>query len=146
MVTSSKVMRHLSLAEEMRQLWASQTPTGVTPPAVGYPMAAGALSMIGINEVIVYGAEYSTRTAAAGTTTRTLTRFLNDRRILLLPAEPLGYMWTAPAEPNDWNTGKFAWTERRQDPWVIEVGAGLYAFPDMQNNANKILEATVLAA
>tara|TARA_Y100000310_G_scaffold291990_1_gene320366 strand:- start:2856 stop:3917 length:1062 start_codon:yes stop_codon:yes gene_type:complete len=144
MVCSNKVLRELAKDSEIRELWGAQTPTGVTPSAIGPRQVAGALSMIGISEVIAYNAKYTTRTeATGGGVTRTVTRFLADNKILLLPDEPLGYMWTAPAEANDWNTGKFAWTKDHVDPWVVEVGAGLYAFPDMQNNMHHVLEATV---
>jgi hypothetical protein len=106
-------------------------------------MVAGALSIIGIEEVIRYNAKFTTRTAAQGSATRTVTRFLNQNRILLLPPTALGVMKTAPAAANDFRTGKFAWTKRQEDPWAVEVGSGIYAFPFLENNQHKVLEAIV---
>ena len=146
MICSPKTLRTLGQITGIRQLWGSLRSTGVTPAGLAATQVAGALSLIGIDEVIVYKARYTTRTeAGSGVVTRTRTRFLPENRILLVPSTPLGFMMTAPAAANNFSTGKFAWTKRQEDPWVVEVGAGIYAFPFMNNNQHKVLEATVLA-
>lgn len=106
---------------------------------------AAALGIINISEVIRYTAKYTTRTESAGSVTRTKTRFIPDTDIYLLPADrPLGRFASAPAKPNDNQSGKFGWSKEMVDPWVVEVGAGEYTWPDFPGTLqNSVLQARV---
>jgi len=142
LVTSQKVLG--------RELWniSSQNPAFVEPDSLNplQPrMIAGALGIVGIDEVIRYNSKYTTRTESAGSVTRAKTRFLNENDIYLLPiGMPLGRMATAPAKPNNYQTGKFGWSKEMTDPWVVETGAGYYGWIDWpQPKWNWVLQARV---
>lgn len=151
MLTSQRVMGVMARDQGIRQLWSNFAfNPAVAEPASLDPLArqqiAGALGILGIEEVIKYGAKYTTRTESAGSVTRTLNRFIDDRDVYLLPiGKQLGRMATAPALPNNYQTGKFGWSQQMIDPWVTEVGAGLYAWIDFPApNINWALQARVI--
>jgi hypothetical protein len=77
--------------------------------------------------------------------TRTRNRFLDQRDILIVPSGmALGRMATAPAKPNNYQSGKFGWSKDQVDPWVVEVGAGIYAWVDFPTTSwNKVLQARI---
>lgn len=141
MLTSRKVLGNMARATDIRELWqisernpASPTIDSLNP--IQSRQIAGALGIVGIDEVIRYDAEYTTRTYASGSGTRTRNRMINQNYIFLLPiGKPLGRFATAPAMPNNFQTGKFAWSKRMEDPWVVEVGAGLYGWPDFPSSS-----------
>lgn len=149
-VTTPKVLGLMARDSGVQRLWQNATnqPAPQDPGSLN-PMSAmmvqGALSLLGINTMIKYTAKYTTRVEAAGSVTRTKVRFINDNDFFLLPAnQRLGRMATAPAAPNDYQSGKFGWSEERQDPWVVEVGAGEYVWIDFPpTRHNHLLQARV---
>lgn len=63
-------------------------------------------------------------------------KFLSDYQMVMLPnptsqgdGEVLGNMCSGPDMHNDFNTGIYVWTEEKNDPKSVEVGAGEHAFP-----------------
>lgn len=118
--------------------------TGFNAPAAS--TLSPALSILGIDGVMSYNTRYSTRSGGAFAQTRNRVRFTDNRDIWLLPnGMPLGRMATAPAGPNNYQTGKFGWSEERQDPFVVEVGAGMYTWIDFPGTQwNKLAQARVL--
>lgn len=152
MLTSRSVLGKMARAADVRELWsvAARNPAFAAPDSlnpVQSRMIAEAIGIVGIDEVITYNAQYTTRTPAAGTGTRTKVNMMNANYIWLLPiGVQLGRMATAPAKPNNYNTGKFAWSKEREDPWVVEVGAGIYAWPDFPSTSrNWVLCAHVIS-
>jgi len=151
MVTTPKVIGLMARDSGIQRLWqntsripAPQDP-GSLDPVMGTQLP-GALSLLNINGLIKYTAKYSTLSQTAlGAASRTKTRFINDNDVFLLPTnEPLGRFASAPAQPNEWQPGKFGWTKEQVDPWVIEVGAGEYTWIDFPPpNHNKVLQARV---
>lgn len=88
---------------------------------------------------IEYDAVYRTR--AVGATTPTVTRFIPDDTIVFLPEESditefddtglgLGRVLTSPHPAGNWTPGFYAWEkEFGQDPWGMDAGTGIKAFP-----------------
>lgn len=163
LVASRRVLGHMARNSQVTGLWATALstaanatgPTSINPanPGAGSTSASAnaqqvqrAMELIGITNVISYNTRYTTTTGSAFGVTRTRTRFTDDRDIFLLPTGmPLGRMATAPAEANNWQTGKFGWRKQMEDPWVTEVGAGMYTWIDWPaTNWNKVLQARVL--
>jgi len=151
MVTTPKVLGLLSRSEQVRQMWsvfrsnpAAAEPDSLNP--VTPVQVSGAMQQLGIMEVIKYTAKYTSLTYAVNkTATRTKTRFINDNDIFLLPAnQQLGRFASAPAMANNWMSGKFGWNKQETDPWVLEVGAGEYAWIDFPPPMhNSVLQARV---
>jgi hypothetical protein len=152
LVTTPKVLGVMARDSGVREMWASAVanPASTAPGSldpIGQTMVAAALSLLGITEIIRYKAKYSTRVEAAGTATRTKVRFINDNDLFLLPAnQALGRMASAPAKPNNHQSGKFGWSEETIDPWVVSTGAGEYTWIDWPaTNHNKMLQARVVS-
>jgi len=151
MVTTPKVLGLMARSQQVREMWsvANLNPAPAEPDSLNpvTPMQVSAAMMqIGITEVIKYTAKYTDITYSVDkTATRTKTRFINDNDIFLLPANmELGRYASAPAMANNWQTGKFGWSEEKMDPWVLEVGAGEYAWIDFPAPMhNSVLQARV---
>lgn len=151
LLTSRKVLGNMAKSQDIRELWSVTTrnPAFAEPDRLNpiqTEQIAGALGIIGIDQVIRYDAEYTTRAESAGSGTRTRVKMLNANYIWLLPiGKNLGRFATAPAMPNNFQTGKFAWSKRREDPWVVETGAGIYGWPDFPSPMhNWVLTADVV--
>lgn len=155
LVASQRVLGVMARDTSVREAWAaaSMNPAASTadslPPSgpLNIQFLNGAVSFVGIQGVIKYNAKYTTRTPGYGADTRVKTSFLDNRDIFLLPyGTTLGRMATAPAMPNANQPGKFGWTKEEEDPWVIEVGAGIYAWIDWPpTRLNWVLQARVLS-
>lgn len=151
MVTSPKVLGLMARSQQVREMWsvARMNPAAAEPDSLNpvTPLQVSAAMMqIGVMEVLKYTAKYTDLTFAVDkTVTRTKTRFINDNDLFLLPANAnLGRFASAPAMANGWNTGKFGWTDEKKDPWVLEVGAGEYAWIDFPPPLhNSVLQARV---
>jgi hypothetical protein len=150
-LASQKILGNMARATDIRELWqiASRNPASPTVDSLNPNQSsqiADAIGILGINEVIRYRAEYTTRTSASRTATRTRNKMINENYLYLLPiGVELGRFATAPAMPNNYQTGKFAWSKRKEDPWVVETGAGLYAWPDFPSTShNWVLCAEVV--
>ena len=154
LVAPQRVLGVMSRNADVREAWASaaMNPAATAPdalPPIGtlnQQFLTGAVSFAGISGVVRYNAKYTTRTEAYGSATRVKSDFITNSDIFLLPAaQPLGRMATAPAKPNNYQQGKFGWTAEREDPWVVEVGAGIYAWIDWPaTRLNWVLQARVL--
>ncbi len=154
LVLPQRVLGVMARNEDIRELWAAAAlnPAATAPGSlapvgqIGTEMVAGALRLLGINQVIRYNAKYTTRTEAYGSATRTKTSFLETGDIFLLPTGvPLGRMAVAPAKANNYQPGKFGWSTERTDPWVVEVGAGLFGWIDWPpTKLDWVLQARVL--
>ncbi len=150
LVLPPAILGDLARSEQIRQLWTNtaRSPAPAEPDSLNPVVTnqvAGALTLLGISQVIKYTSKYTTRTESAGSVTRTKVRFIDDRDIFLLPAnEQLGRMATAPAKPNNYQPGKFGWSKEMEDPWVVEVGAGEYTWIDFPpTRHNHVLQARV---
>lgn len=150
-LTSRHVLRHMAQNQGIRELWSNSTrnPAAADPDSldvIAPGMVRGALSLIGIEGLVIYDAKYTTYTSGANTATRTIVDLLDNRDFFLLPADmPLGRFATAPAAPNNYRTGKFGWSKVMTDPWVTEVGAGYYGWIDFSEPMQrKLLQARVL--
>lgn len=84
-----------------------------------------------------YDAVYRTR--PVGSTTITNNRFFPENRILFLP-DPndvaeignelgLGRMLTSPHPEGNWQPGFYEWEQETKDPWGLNRGTGVKAFP-----------------
>lgn len=161
LIGSRKVLGALARNDQIGTAWSVNVanPAFEAPPSLNPSATQGvqstsanttqiqvALGLLGINNVISYNTRYSVATGGAYATARDLFRFTDDRDIWLLPTGmDLGRIATAPASPNDYASGKFGWRKDMEDPWVIEVGAGMYAFIDFPGTQwNKLLQARVL--
>jgi Phage major capsid protein E len=85
-----------------------------------------------------YDAVYRTR--PIGSATFTNNRFFPQNTILFMPAEedinaiddtPLGYGRTlsSPHPEGNWQSGYYEWEESTKDPWGVNRGTGVKAFP-----------------
>lgn len=86
----------------------------------------------------VYDSVYRTR--PVGSTTFTNNRFLSENKIFFLPdpedvAEiddtPIGFAktLTSPHPEGNWSPGYYEWEQSTQDPWGVNRGTGVKAFP-----------------
>lgn len=150
MIAPPRIIGLMARNTEVQRAWqnAAMVPAPNQPGSIEQisgRQIAGALGIINITEVIRYTAKYTTRSESAGSVTRTKTRFINDTDIFLLPAnQTLGRFASAPAKPNNNQSGKFGWSKMMIDPWVTEVGAGEYTWPDFPGTRqNSVLQARV---
>lgn len=147
LLTTGKVLGLMARDSGVQRLWqnAFNAPAPQDPGAIAPSMVAGALSMLGIDQVVRYNAKYTVITPAEGGMTRTLTRFIGDYDMFLLPSNVrLGRYAMAPAQQIDYQSGRFAWSEERIDPWVLNVGVGEYSWIDFPGDVhNSVLMATV---
>jgi hypothetical protein len=84
-----------------------------------------------------YDAVYRTR--PVGSTTITNTRFFPANRVLFLPSAAdvaeignelgLGRMLTSPHPEGNWQSGFYEWEQETKDPWGLNRGTGIKAFP-----------------
>jgi hypothetical protein len=90
---------------------------------------------------IEYDAVYRTR--PVGSTTVTNNRFFPQNRILFLPDENdvsdignelgLGRTLTSPHPEGNWQPGFYEWEQETKDPWGLNRGTGIKAFPVFPN-------------
>lgn len=83
------------------------------------------------------------RTRALGSTTFTTTRYIAEDRVIFLPDEAelaqyddteIGFAktLTSPHPANNWQPGFYSWEkEYGSDPWGLDIGSGVKAFPVM---------------
>jgi hypothetical protein len=151
MVTTPKVLGLMSRSQQVREMWsvARLNPAPAEPDSLN-PVSpvevSAAMRQIGIVEALKYTAKYTDITFSVNkVASRTKTRFINDNDLFLLPADmDLGRYASAPAMANNWQSGKFGWSKEHEDPWVLEVGAGEYAWIDFPAPLhNSVLQARV---
>ena len=151
-LASRRVMANMSRNTDIKENWnvltnnPAFTAVAALNPAGGVTASqqlAQATNIVGLTEIIPYNAEYTTQVrqaARVGSPLISTFRFLADTDFFLLPADrPLGSTPTAPAQPNNWQPGKFGWSVRKEDPWVIEAGAGKYSFIDFPGTMHNSL-------
>lgn len=88
-------------------------------------------------QFIEYDSVYRTRTV--GSTTITNNRFLNQKKVFLLPdpadvstlddAIGFGRTLTSPHPEGNWQPGFYEWEKESTDPWGTDRGTGVKAFP-----------------
>lgn len=94
-------------------------------------------SQIGL-ELIVYDSKYRTR--ALGSTTFGSTRYIDESFVIVLPRADevneisdteIGFakMLTSPHPEGNWSSGFYAWERDTVDPWGVDMGTGIKAFP-----------------
>jgi len=84
-----------------------------------------------------YDAVYRTRPVGGATITNT--RFFPQNRVLFLPSNDdvseignelgLGKMLTSPHPEGNWQSGFYEWEQETSDPWGLNRGTGIKAFP-----------------
>jgi hypothetical protein len=133
MVCSRRVLREIADLTEVQNLWVTGQ-FGAAQTSLPPQFVIQSIKMTGLTEVIVYDAKYTTRTynTSTGKVTRKTYRFLPNNLVLLLPQGAVGSMKTAPG-PDGLRTGKFTWNKETIDPWTVETGVGIYAFPAIED-------------
>lgn len=139
---NQKLIRQIGFGEGMAG--------GTSPTAVAFGGVQRFFSdQMGLN-IVVYNAQYTTRTDSGGNSVSVVRNnyFLSQNKAIFLPADPVGYTATAPAEQNNFATGKFSWMRdpnidpSARDPWIYEVGVGFYGMPIIET-PDRILVATI---
>jgi hypothetical protein len=127
LLRNQKLIRQLGFSAGM--------PSGNAPTSVGQDKILQFFSTaLGLN-VQVYDARYTTEVDNGTVTTETVTKFLPDNKVIFLPDQPVGYTASAPAEQNNFQSGKFSWVQdpnapgAKKDPYVYELGVGFYGVP-----------------
>lgn len=78
------------------------------------------------------------RTRALGSTTPVINKFMNDKKILFMPAREtfsqlsdigFGKTLTSPHPEGNWSSGYYEWERSTVDPWGLDRGTGIKAFP-----------------
>lgn len=150
MIAGRKVFSYLERnANLRRQLFVGAGITAATLPSLitRRSLETFVEAELGLNSVF-YDARYTTRTDTGTGVTLAYNKFLPDNKVIFLPEEKVGYTGTAPAPQNNYQTGKFAWTEdpnapgAKKDPWVYELGVGFYGLPVLEL-PQRIIVATV---
>lgn len=90
----------------------------------------------GVN-FMVYDSVFRTR--PIGSTTITNNKFLSDHKVYFLPSEAdvdslddaigFGATLTSPHPEGNWSTGYYEWERSTVDPWGLDRGTGIKAFP-----------------
>ena len=128
---SPKIFRQLANVTNFQELAlfrAGGTATQITPT-----IARALLTDFTGLEFVDYAAKISSRSYdSAGVPAVVRQDILNPKYIVLLPKGPVGNLATSPNPIDFGGTGVYSWTQNHQDPWVIETGVGINAFPDMK--------------
>ena len=129
-VAGRKVWRTMSETGELQNLFTTWRGGG-SPSAMG-PGLLNTMFNDWFNlERITYDAKITQRTYnAGGVAALTRSRILSEKHILILPSSQLGTMATSPNPIDFGNTGMYSWTQNHQDPWIVETGVGINAFPN----------------
>lgn len=143
-ITSRKVLNSLMNSDRFVARSGMTKQTGSDPVDLDYildgwgPTAAQAVveRVTGIT-FTDYDAVYRTR--PIGSTVITNNRFFPQNRILFLPDPDdvaeignelgLGRMLTSPHPEGNWQSGFYEWEEETKDPWGLNRGTGVKAFP-----------------
>jgi hypothetical protein len=139
-VVSRKVLYAAMLNANFAQLWAGANPFYQLNNSFGLQQATERLQQATDINFTVFDASYRTR--AFGSTTITNTRFTDERDIYLFPGSDeitsysggnnglgLGNVLTSPHPEGNWASGFYEWEQERRDPWGLDQGSGIKAFP-----------------
>jgi len=130
MIGSRKVFRQLAQVanwQELALFRAGGTPTTITPS-----IARQLLTDFTGLEYVPYDTQLTTRSYnASGVASVSRQKILNEKYIMLVPGGPLGSMATSPNPIDFGGTGLYSWTQQFQDPWTVETGVGINAFPEL---------------
>ncbi len=135
MICSNSVLRYLSQNTVLRDTFK------YTKPFFNISAVSDILTDNAQLNIIPYNGLY---TASNGTRTR----MLAENTIILLPdqtlpnGDPLADTATVPHPLNNYQSGKYTWREEKKDPYGIEVGVGISAFPRLYH-PETILTAVV---
>lgn len=139
-VTSRKVLFSVMNNTKFAQLFSGQNPFYMLSTDFGIAQATDKLAAATDMSWTVYDASYRTR--PFGSTTITNTRFTNDKDVFLFP-DPgdleaysggdnglgLGNILSSPHPEGNWQSGFYEWEKERTDPWGVDQGTGIKAFP-----------------
>jgi hypothetical protein len=135
MIVSNTVLRYLSQNTALRDTFK------YTKPFFNIGDVKGIMSDNAELNIIPYNALY---TAANGTRTR----MLDENMIILLPdktlpnGDPFADTATTPHPLNNYQSGFYTWRDEKKDPYGLEVGTGITAFPRLYH-PETILTAVV---
>ena len=144
-ITSRRVMNSFMNSDRFIARSGMVAQTGSDPVDLNYIMDGwgpqAALAVVQRQTGVTF-TEYDAvyRTRPVGSTTFTNNRFLSDNKIYFLPdpqdvAElddtPLGFgrTLTSPHPEGNWSSGYYEWEESTKDPWGVNRGTGVKAFP-----------------
>lgn len=131
MVASRHVYRVMAENGELQKLF-TQFNGGGTATDMGPGLLGSMLNAWFNLERVTYDARITSRSySATGVPSVSRDRLLDDKYILLLPASAAGRMATSPNPIDFAGTGLYSWTQSHQDPWVLETGVGINAFPEL---------------
>ena len=132
LIAGRKVFRLLAGATKFQSL-AALFRGGTTDTTVTSNIVKGLFSQFLGLEIIPYDALLTTRSySAAGVPSVVRSRILDEKHIILAPSSALGVMATSPNPIDFATTGLYSWTKQESDPWVVENGVGINAFPDFK--------------
>lgn len=139
-VTSRKVLFQAMNNAKFAQLFSGQNPFYMLSNDFGIETATEKLAKATDMSWEVYDAQYRTR--PFGSSTITNTRFTDDRYVYMFPDAGdlvaysggdnglgLGHMLSSPHPEGNWQSGFYEWEQERKDPWGIDTGTGIKAFP-----------------
>lgn len=92
-------------------------------------------------EVTVYNGSYSTKSKS---NVVSVTKFLDNKKIILLPPYAPGVTLVAPHPLADFESDFYGWEKTKEDPYSQEYGVGIVAFPVL-TKAREVFNATVLS-
>lgn len=145
LLASRRVWRAMAAVDDVKNLfslWRGGGTQGATVPGSGQPGNARTGGFRGpldnmINdwfgvERIAYDNKITARTwDANGNPGIAYQNLISDKHLFILPDGPVGYMATSPNPIDFGGTGLYSWTQNHQDPWIVETGVGINAFPNM---------------
>lgn len=139
-VVSRKVLFAAMLNTKFAQLFSGQNPFYALNNDFGIEASTQKLSQATDLNFTVYDASYRTR--AFGSTAITNTRFTDERDVYLFPSGQeitnysgsnnglgLGNVLSSPHPEGNWSSGFYEWEQERRDPWGLDQGSGIKAFP-----------------
>lgn len=139
-VVSRKVLFTAMNNTKFAQLFSGANPFYQLNNRFGIEAATEQLRQATDLDFIVYDASYRTRPFGSNTVTNT--RFTDERNIYLFPGSNeitnysgnnnglgLGNVLSSPHPEGNWTSGFYEWEQERRDPWGLDQGSGIKAFP-----------------
>lgn len=139
-VTSRKVLFTIMSNSKFAQMFSGQNPFYMLSNEFGIAAATDKLAQATDMTWTVYDASYRTRSFGSGTITNT--RFTDERDVFLFPSADeitsysggdnglgLGGLLSSPHPEANWEAGFYEWEQERKDPWGVDQGTGIKAFP-----------------
>jgi hypothetical protein len=136
-IISSRILNSLLSSEKFNSAQGGNPHPFYTVEGWGIDAARNLIQRAtGVN-FIVYDSVYRTR--PIGSTTITNNKFLSDSKVYFLPSTQdveslddtigFGATLTSPHPEGNWGTGFYEWERSTVDPWGMDRGTGIKAFP-----------------